>query len=68
MEPQPEGQYLVLPPIPPTQALDQPHPPGGRYQKQKELRSLQLAEQRLPTQKIRQNEMAEKYVPDEGTR
>ena len=29
---------------------------------------LHSAERRPKTQKVRQNEMAEKYVPDEGTR
>ena len=42
-------------------------PPEGRQQKQEELQSYSLWNEKLHSQKDRQNEKAEDYVPDEGT-
>ena len=46
----------------------QPHPPEGRQQKQGELQSCSLWKKKPHSQKDRQDEKAEGYVPDETTR
>ena len=70
----PEGQDPSPPtrgqaPVPPTrkhaQAPRQPHPPGGKHQSKRNYNPVNCGT-RLQMQKVRQNEMAEKYVPDKG--
>ena len=48
-------------------SLDQTHPPGSR-RKNQEDHSPAARGKEMKTQELKQNEMAEKYVADKGTR
>ena len=73
----PEGQNPALPTsgqaqVPPTrkpaQAPGPSSPTRGQTPEARGTTVLQSAEQRPQTQRVRQNETAEKYVPGKGTR
>ena len=59
-------------PVPPVsrrvQAPGPTSPKKGQTSEATETTTLQTMEQKPQTQKVRQNETAEKYVPDKGTR
>ena len=61
----PEVRQQSLPPGILHKPLNQPHQPGDRHQKQKELQSHSLQK---GCSKSEKNEMTEKYVVDEGAR
>ena len=61
----PEVRQQSLPPGILHKPLNQPHQPGDRHQKQKELQSHSLQD---GCSKSEKNEMTEKYVVDEGAR
>ena len=52
----------------PPQAPGTKSPTSGQIPKAREFITLQPAEWRQQTQKFRQNEMTEKYIPDKGTK
>lgn len=62
------GQAPVLPTKKPTQVSRSASPTNRWHQKQKDLQPLHSQDGRSHTQKVRQNETAEEYAPDEGTR
>ena len=64
----PVGRHESLPRGSLHKLPDQPHPPEGRHQKQEELQSCSLQNGAHKPRKLENNEMAEIYVPDEGTR
>ena len=64
----PVGKHQSLPPESLHKPLRPASPTSGQTLKARGTTILQPAEQRQQTQKVRQNETAEEYVPDEGTR
>ena len=57
--------HQSLPPVSLHKPLDQPHSARGRHHNQ-ELHTCGLRKKTLKTQKVRQNEMSQKYIPHEG--
>ena len=62
------GQASVSPARKPAQAPGPTSPTRGQTPEARETTILQTGESRPQTQKVRQNEMTEKYVPGKGTR
>ena len=62
------GQAPVTPTRKPAQALGPTSPTRGQTSEARRTTILQPVERRRQTQKVRQNEKAEKDVPHEGTR
>ena len=60
------GQAPIPPMRKPAQPLEQPHPTTV-WTPEARTTVLQSEENRPQTQKIRQNQMAKKYIPDKGT-
>ena len=60
-------RHQSLPPGSLNKPHDELYPPGGKRKKQEELQSCSLRKEDNK-QKVRQNDKAEKYVPEEVTR